>query len=196
MRPATPDVMSLQKAILGAAVLAITIGLAAPASAQSCTADKDCPQSYSCVASGIVAPPPLPACPANADCAKLDVDGSAGQIVNMTCEPKACSADADCGAGMVCYTDTTESCSGDGSAAPCPANTKCDGGVITEITSTCTTTTKKVCAFNWQLPCSVNADCGDGFMCDPSVGIACSSSGAAGGSGTTTVGTAGHTTTT
>ena len=110
--------MSLQKAILGAAVLAITIGLAAPASAQSCTADKDCPQSYSCVASGIVAPPPLPACPANADCAKLDVDGSAGQIVIMMCAPKPCSADADCGAGMVCYTDTTESCSGDGSAAP------------------------------------------------------------------------------
>ena len=185
--------MSLQKAILGAAVLATTIGLVAPASAQTCTADKDCPQSYSCVSSGVVAPPPLPACPPSADCAKLDVDGSAGQIVIMTCEPKACSADADCGAGMVCYTDTSESCSGGGSAAPCPANTKCDGGVTTTITTTCTTTTKKMCAFKWQLPCTVNADCGDGFTCNPSVSVACSSSGTAGTSGSTSGGT-GHAT--
>jgi hypothetical protein len=176
--------MSLQQAILGAAVLVATVGLATPASAQTCTSDKDCPQSYSCVTSGVVTEP-VPACPPNADCAKL-VD--AGQIVVMTCEPKACTADADCGAGMICHTDTEQSCSGGGAAAPCPANTRCDGGVITEIMSTCTANTRKLCAFKWQLPCSAGADCGDGFTCEPDVSVGCS------GSGTATVGSA-HTST-
>jgi hypothetical protein len=181
--------MSLTKAILGAAVLFTAIGLAAPASAQTCTSDKDCPQSYSCVTSGVLTPP-TPACPPNADCAKLAVDGSAEQITIMTCEPKTCSADTDCGAGMVCHSQTEESCSGGGGARSCAPNTKCDAGVVT-MTSTCTTTTTKLCAFKWQLPCSVNADCGDGFTCEPSASITCSGSGSAGSGGSTTGGT-GH----
>lgn len=183
-------VMSLKKAILGSAVLLTVVGFATGASAQTCTSDKDCPQSYSCVTSGVVTQP-LPACPPNADCAKLDVD--AGQIVIMTCTPKACSTDADCGAGMVCHTETEESCSGGGGAPSCAPNTKCDAGAPVMTTSTCTITTTKLCAFKWQLPCNASADCGDGFACEPNVIGGCSGGGAVGSGGSTSVGT-GHAT--
>ena len=72
-------IMSLKGSILEAAILFAVVGFAARAIAQTCTSDKDCPQSYSCVASD-VATQPAPACPPNADCAKLAIDGSAGQI--------------------------------------------------------------------------------------------------------------------
>jgi len=64
---------------------------------------------------------------------------------------------------------------------------------------TCTTTTQKLCAFKWQLPCNVDSDCGTEFTCNPTVsGICSAGSGSApparmGGSSAGTGGTAGTT---
>jgi MYXO-CTERM domain-containing protein len=46
---------------------------------------------------------------------------------------------------------------------------------VTTTTETCTTTTRKLCAFKWQLPCNADIDCGDGFVCQPSVSGGCGS---------------------
>ena len=43
----------------------------------------------------------------------------------------------------------------------------------------CTTTSQKLCAFKWQVPCSADTDCGEGFVCHPSVSGGCGSSGRA-----------------
>jgi hypothetical protein len=161
---------------------AAAIGFAAPARAQSCASDGDCPQSYTCVTSTVIAEP-APACPPGADCAKPEVDASVPPTVVKFCEPKTCSVDKDCGAGMVCYTQTAEACSGGVAQVRCAANTECDAGAPTKTEPTCTTTTTSQCAFKWQLPCKADTDCGDGFACQPNVSVGCSA-GSSGGAGT------------
>jgi hypothetical protein len=195
MGRATSSNMVTKSSFLGTLVFltaAGTIGFAAPARAQSCSTDGDCPQSYTCVTSTVIAEP-APACPPGADCAKPEVDASVPPTVVKFCEPKTCSADTDCGAGMVCETQTSEACSGGVAQVRCAANTTCDAGAPTKTDptiwpipgSTCTTTTTSQCAFKWQLPCKAAADCGDGFTCQPSVSVGCSA-GSSGGGGTTT----------
>ncbi len=189
-----PSNMGTKSSFLGTVffLTAATIGFAAPARAQTCSTDGDCPQSYTCVTSTVIAEP-APACPPGADCAKPEVDAGVPPTVVKFCEPKTCSVDKDCGAGMVCYTQTAEACSGGVAQVGCAANTKCDAGAPTKTDptiwplpgSTCTTTTTSQCAFKWQLPCKADADCGDGFACQPSVSFGCSA-GSNGGGGTTT----------
>ena len=149
------------------------LGLAGSrASADSCSADTDCPQSFACV---VVGTSTAPACKGTG----CPADGAAPDpVVYKACEPKACASDADCGTGMVCYEQKTTSCSGSGgSTSGCAANTKCDAGpIITMTAETCTTTTRNVCAFKWQLPCNADSDCGDAFVCQPSVSGGCSTS--------------------
>jgi hypothetical protein len=140
------------------------------ASAQSCSADTDCPQSFACVVSGTSTPPVCKGtdCPADA--------GASETVVYKDCEPKACVSDADCGTGMVCYEQKSTSCSGGGSASGCAANTKCDAGAVITTAETCTTTTRNLCAFKWQVPCNADTDCGDAFVCQPSVSGGCGTS--------------------
>lgn len=98
------------------------------------------------------------------------------------CQPGPCAVDSDCAAGMVCHGETYATCSGGGARPPCQAGTKCDtSGVVTDPT-TCTTQTVSTCTFKWALPCSADADCGDGFACQPSLTVSCSG-GTAGGTG-------------
>ncbi len=168
------------------------LGLAgARAQAQTCSTDTDCPQSYVCVVSGTSTPPACKGtdCPADT--------GAAEPVTYRSCEPKDCATDADCGAGMVCYDHQTTSCTGGGVATSgCAPNTKCDAGTVTTITpETCTTTSRKLCAFKWQVPCSADTDCGDGFVCQPSVSGGCGTASRGGVSGSTgsASGTAGGT---
>jgi Cys-rich repeat protein len=142
-----------------------------PASAQSCTADTDCPQSFACVVTGMSTPPACKGtdCPADA--------AASEPIVYKGCQPKSCASDVDCGSGMVCYGDKLTSCSGSGgTTSGCPANTKCDAGAVVTSVETCTTTTRYVCAFKWQVPCNADSDCGDGFVCQPNVSGGCATS--------------------
>ena len=146
------------------------------ASAQTCGADTDCPQGFVCVVSGTSTAPACkgPDCPADA--------GAGDPIVYKACQPKDCATDADCGTGMVCYAQKSTACTGGGgSVSGCAANTQCDAAVVVTTTETCTTTTRNICAFKWQLPCSADTDCGDGFVCQPNVS-SCGSSSSVGAS--------------
>jgi hypothetical protein len=167
------------------AAFALVLGVAArPAVAQLCTSDRDCPQGHACTASKTIAPTE-PACPRGATCPKPD---ASAPMVIMACEPKACSADADCGAGMVCFAQTSRACSGGAAVAPCAPDQPCDAGPPVRMEPECTTTTTKICAWKWQLPCNMDSDCGAGFTCKPTETGSCSGSG---GTGTPTPGPGG-----
>lgn len=173
--------------IVAASFFVTAVGLVAPAAAQTCKADSDCLQGYTCVSEGVTSEP-APACPPNADCAKLaldGLDGSASTSTIMICEPKPCSLDSDCGAGMICHEQTSGGCSGGVALVSCSPNTPCDAGTpTTSDPTTCATTTTKQCVFRWELPCNTAADCGDGFTCQPSVVGECSAGSADGSGGT------------
>jgi hypothetical protein len=179
--------MTTTTRLLAAATFSLLAFTGSQAAAQSCTADTDCPQSYVCAVSGTSTAPACKGtdCPADA--------GAPAPVVYKSCRPKDCSTDADCGTGMVCYQEKTTSCSGGGAATSgCAANTKCDAGtIVTIIPETCTTTTRNICAFKWQLPCNADSDCGDAFVCDPTVsgGCATSSRGVSAGPNGTAAGT-------
>ncbi|MFL5307049.1 MAG: hypothetical protein ACJ8F1_17665 [Polyangia bacterium] len=166
--------------MLSAATFCLLAFAGARVSAQSCNTDTDCPQSYACVASGTSTSPACKGtgCPADA--------AASEPVVYKSCQPKACAIDADCGTGMVCFEHKVTSCAGSGFA--CAANTKCDAGPVMT-TETCTTTSEKLCAFKWQVPCNADSDCGDRFVCQPSVSGGCGTSGhavSAGPNGVTT----------
>jgi hypothetical protein len=175
--------MSPTKFLLGVTTIAALMGLGRSAAAQTCTTDKDCPQSFTCVDSGVsTEPAPAPTCPPGTVCPKPPASTTPA-TVNKYCQPKACTADANCGPGMVCHTQSYTQCSGGAAVAACPPNTACDPAPKPAPTD-CVTKTVSACAFKWQLPCNASADCGDGFTCKPNVtGCANGSSGST-GSGT------------
>lgn len=107
-----------------------------------------------------------------------------------TCQPGPCTTDSDCGTDMVCHAQTSTECSGGGATPPCEPGTKCGiAAIVTE--PTCTTITTSTCAYLWQLPCNADADCGAGFVCQPSVSGECSG-GSAGGSAVGSGGSSGQ----
>ena len=170
------NTMSTTKHILSSALIAASLALhAGNAAAQTCTTDKDCPQSFACVQSGVVSGTTA-ACPPNADCPKAEP--APAPTPYYSCEPKACGSDADCGPGMVCFTTTSTACSGGAAVPPCAPGADCPAPE--KIAPTCTTTMRSACAFKWQLPCKTDTECGDGFNCMPSViGVCSGSSGSA-----------------
>ncbi len=198
--------MSRTKTGLGfASALILTFGIPSLGSAQTCSSNADCVKGMTCQVSAVsgtsgsgntAAPGTAPACPKGATC---DVAVPAPSppppppVDIMTCEPAPCQSDADCGMDMVCYSETSESCVSSGSSGSCPANTKCDLAPPTP--PSCTKTTISACAYKWQLPCNADSDCGADFVCNPSVGGTCSSSGtgvsAPGATGTSSGGTTG-----
>lgn len=102
-------------------------------------------------------------------------------------QTQTCATDADCGQAMVCRSQTVTTCTG-GAAAPvkCDPNTVCEPTPV--LPPTCSDSTLSQCAYRWQLPCNADADCGDGFLCQPSTMTTCSGStpGTAGSAGTGT----------
>jgi hypothetical protein len=180
--------MSFRKSFLVAAA-SLILGAAGMAQAQTCASDKDCPQGYTCHADTVVAP--TPGCKPGAECGHED---AGAPVVVSSCVPKSCSADTDCGAGMVCHEEKSVACSGGTAVAPpaCPSDHPCslDAGAAPPKPpeEMCTTTIVKMCAFNWQLPCNMDSDCGTGFTCKPTVSGSCSGSA---GTGTATPGTSG-----
>ncbi len=178
--------MSLTKSLLALAAFGCLGLCGKTAFAQTCTADADCPRGFSCQVSGVVSVTE-PACPTGAKCATSGAGAATGTTATIsTCEPAACVTDSDCGTDMVCYAQTSTSCSGSGGTPACPPDSaKCDPPAPpTKSDYTCTTTTTSSCAYKWQLPCNADADCGGGFVCQPTVTGVCSGGSATGSSGT------------
>ena len=172
--------------LLSLGSLALAFALPSVAAAQDCKVDADCPRGFACELYDVTTPPS--ACTKDAPC-PVDQAASTAPTVAGSCRPATCQTDTDCGTDMVCHSETYQECSG-GSAGGCAPDTKCDPAPPIE--SVCTQKTVSTCAYRWQLPCSVDTDCGAGFTCLASVKTTCptrsggSSSGSGGGSGTTT----------
>jgi MYXO-CTERM domain-containing protein len=191
--------MTLTKALFSTGCLTALLLAASPARAQECKTAADCGKGFTCtlvtvepVTATKVAPCPAGAvCPVvdpvppDADAGTLPAPVDAGTTTSGYCSPAPCTTAADCGAGMVCHTETYQECTGGGAPA-CPPNMQCDP--LPSTLPSCTPKSVSACAYKWQLPCNVDTDCGDGFTCAPSVTGACSGSGGSADAGTATVG--------
>lgn len=172
--------MTLAKPLLGIATLVTVLAIPGLAAAQTCVSDSDCAPGLTCQGSAVT-PTPAPACPTGADCPT-----AVPPAPSTTCQPAPCQTDADCGQRMVCHSQTTTTCSGgSASTVKCDPNTVCDSTPPTTA-PVCTDTTTSQCTYKWQLPCNADADCGDGFECQPTTMGMCSGGSGSAGSGSTT----------
>jgi hypothetical protein len=140
------------------------------AHAQTCDDNADCGKGFSCVvvAGGTcaVATPcgPGEKCPEPAPCEPT---------VFRECQPAECGADTDCADGMVCYQSEAPACDTAIAVAPCPPNETCK-----PVTPVCPEA-QRTCTPRYALPCTQDAECGDGFSCAEQE--ECSCAGSAGG---------------
>jgi MYXO-CTERM domain-containing protein len=190
--------MSFNRSIASLGFLALAFA-ASPARAQDCKADTDCKKGFYCELTIATPPPtePAPTCAPGSKCPVSDpvpttnivAPGTVPAQMTGICREAPCTADTDCGAGMICHTDTIQACSGGstGVAPACPPNADCLVAKPVPATDpVCTETKVSTCMYKWQLPCNADADCGAGFTCQPTVTGSCS-----GGSGTATPGSTG-----
>ena len=136
-----------------------------------CTQDSDCAKGFTCqtVQGGCSLTPPATACEPGVECdaaaaAPPDCTGTGERL----CEPGPCTTDADCASGMACHATSTESCGTPGCADP-------SQGCSTAVTCT-TVNGPSMCVPKYELPCTVDADCGDHFTCTPNMGGVCEGS--------------------
>src|SRR5688572_9729269 len=133
--------------------LAAPLWSSKPAAAAETCAELTCPHGYSCQ----IAPGACPAidCGDSADCPPYEPKPLA------FCAAAQCTANADCGEGMLCAEQVTTICA-DTPSEPCDPAGECR----TETRDLdCTSETTLWCTPRWQLPCSNDADCGAGFRC-------------------------------
>jgi MYXO-CTERM domain-containing protein len=191
--------MSFKRSIVSLGFLAIA--LAAPAArAQTCKVNADCSKGFFCE---LVSAPPTdpgptePPCPSGSICPVTDPAPTTKLVAPAPaptgyCQEASCKADADCGTGMLCHTETFSACAG-GTATACPNGADCL--VAKPADPVCTETKVSTCMYKWQLPCNVDNDCGSEFSCKPTVSSWCSGSagtapsGSGTGSGTAPAGT-------
>ncbi len=189
--------MARAKLILGLTSIATVLMAPGLGRAQTCTSDADCAKGLSCQADPI-------ATPAVAICYAGEAGGACAPVDNpppvptTSCKSAACLTSADCGPTMVCNSQTTTTCTGTAPVAVrCdPTTTACDAGVVPDpVPVSCTDTVTSRCIYQYELPCNVDADCGDGFTCQPTVYGMCSGSSGTGssGSGSASAGTGGAT---
>lgn len=155
-----------------AAFLAATVisAFASEAAAQECQVDADCGAGYECeVYSSTrcagVACAPGQTCPQPV-CETIDY----GRCVNAACE-----ADADCPAPMLCHAETQRECSGVEDRPTCAPGVPCEPAPP-PAEPTCTERTVTSCRQPYELPCTVDADCGGGFRCVEEVSHWCNGS--------------------
>jgi MYXO-CTERM domain-containing protein len=168
--------------------LAIAVASASTAQAQSCKDTTECPKGFVCeqYATPLPSPAPTPAVDGGAAPTASDLPASSSgaaypadiaPAMGGACRPAPCTADSQCGAGMVCLSSKTSECTAP--AIACAPGSKCDLPA-----PTCVDKIVSTCAYKWQLPCTTDLDCGANFVCNPSVTSSCS-----GGGGTGTPGT-------
>jgi hypothetical protein len=98
------------------------------------------------------------------------------------CVNAPCDTDADCASSMVCHETTIASCSGGATRSDCDPNAG-DCPTLTTTPDVCTTTINRTCVARYELPCTVDSDCGDGFSCEATSVTTCSASGSGGATG-------------
>lgn len=148
--------------LLSLGLLGAAFGLAEPARAQqAASCDLDCPLGTTCELAPV-------GCPAIAcaddspDCPVCDTSAT-----TPYCAPAACNADSDCGASMKCAEHTAFDCGGEAVPDIAPADGEGQAAPDTRPeTPACEGSTVRQCTPRWQLPCSVDNDCGDGFRCE------------------------------
>jgi MYXO-CTERM domain-containing protein len=173
--------MSFKPSIFSLGALVLAFGAAPRAQAQTCTSNAQCHKGFICVLAPTNIGTPTPGAPTTADPTAPAKTSALVAPSTGYCQEAPCTADTDCGTGMVCHTETYPSCTG-GTAPACPPNTDC-GAKVAPPPQTCTETKVSLCMFTWQLPCNTDTECGAGFVCNPTV-TGCAS----GGSGTTAPG--------
>ncbi len=92
------------------------------------------------------------------------------------CEAAACESDDECGDYMVCATLEEYDCS-NVKDSDCAPDEPCE-----EPVEECDVLEVQRCSAPWDLPCDADADCGDGFTCEPHE-CGCTSAGGAAASG-------------
>ncbi|MEP6653664.1 MAG: hypothetical protein ABJA82_09915 [Myxococcales bacterium] len=182
--------------LFASALVLVVISIPAVSRAQTCASDVDCAAGLTCQVSAVAPQPTVdPACVKGQTCAGPAPQEKVSRPVPVqtsTCQVAPCKVDSDCAAGMVCHTEKYASCSGGSSVPPCAPNTACDVSPKPTPPDSCVATTTSTCAFKWQLPCNTDQDCGNDFVCAPTVSGTCSSgSGVAGGGSTGAVGGSG-----
>ncbi len=140
---------------------------AAAAWAQEPCGDTTCDQGYVCEKSEIAACPAI-ACAPDSEC---DIQCQA-EVVEY-CKPAPCTSDDQCGDGMVCHTTTHKSCQG-ATSAPCEAGRDCGVPEERVMEASCTEHTVSQCTPTWQLPCTSDESCGEGFTCEEREACGCS----------------------
>ena len=179
--------MTSRRLNLGFAVIASTLCLPGLGHATTCASDADCAKGLSCQADATASTPAILCYDGDAGGACAPADNPTSQT--MSCQAAPCLTSADCGQDMVCNGQTVTSCTGGTPVAvKCDPSSSCDAGVTYE-PQTCTDTIVSACAYNWELPCNVDVDCGAGFTCQPTVTGMCSGS-SGGGTSTGSTGTA------
>ena len=117
----------------------------------SCDVDEDCGPGFVCTVfdteacnrigcAGDDCPPP--------NCSTIQI---------RSCAPAPCESDGDCSDDLVCLEIKYGSCSG---GAACPPNETC-----TPEPTVCTEHVEHYCGPRYTAPCTVDADCGEGFEC-------------------------------
>jgi hypothetical protein len=147
-------------------------------SATACSADSDCTKGFTCQTTGASACPAI-ACAPNTNCLQPVCD----PVVIKTCEPGPCTMDADCATGMVCHADTAVSCPELDVPPACAKDVDCGAPAPAVDAGACRTVATNTCVPKYDLPCKVDADCGDGFTCVPDTSTECSGGGSTGSAG-------------
>lgn len=138
----------------------IGVAAAQPAWAATEGCDLECPLGTTCE----LAPGSCPAigCVDPADCPPCDAQPT------PYCAPAECESDSDCGDSMRCAEHSTLDC-GPATSTPAAAPAAADGDeprAAAPEAAACEPSVIRQCAPRWQLPCTADADCGDGFRCE------------------------------
>lgn len=145
---------------------------AAPALAQEeqpeCATDADCGHGFMCETGTYAACPDIaPVCEGDMPC---PAPPECEEMTYAYCVIAPCEQDSDCPDGMSCESNTYEQCDwediacADGEECPAPEPTNCMD--ITE----------QYCAAPWELPCTQDSDCGEGFDCVEAESCSCGGS--------------------
>jgi hypothetical protein len=127
--------------------------------AESC--GLDCPLGTTCQIAPVVCAAVFCA-DDDADCAPCD----AGQPGTPYCASAACTSDSDCSDSMRCVDIGFECSSGEPIPAVAPSAGAGDERANLPEPPACEQRVVRQCTLRWQLPCTADADCGEGFRCE------------------------------
>ena len=138
-----------------------------------CDVDADCEQGFACEVTGGGGSCSASECDEFGNC----TPGVCETFEFRSCVPGPCSDDSDCSEGMVCHTSSYTTCTDP--ARICEGGEDCSDAYEPP---SCEEHSESHCTPRHQLPCTADADCGEGFRCIEERWIECSGGGTGGGS--------------